>query len=216
MLRAPSLSLSPALPPPLSIALAILLVLLCAGPAVAPVRAAAPAEDPWAALRGGGLVVLVRHAQTVPGIGDPPGFRLDDCSTQRTLSDAGRQQARRFGEAFRAAGVPVGEVLSSRWCRCIDTATEAFGRVTPWPSADSFFDPHLGSGGANAGAVQTAELRKRIAAHRGRDTLVVVTHQVNITALTGVHPAMGEAVVLRPAPRGTAGGFEIAGRLPPP
>lgn len=216
MLRAPSLSLSPALPPPLSIALAILLVLLCAGPAVAPVRAAAPAEDPWAALRGGGLVVLVRHAQTVPGIGDPPGFRLDDCSTQRNLSDAGRHQARRLGEAFRAAGVPVGDVLASRWCRCMDTANEAFGRATHWPAADSFFDPRLASRGNDAGRLQTAELRKRIAAHRGPETLVIVTHQVNITALTGIHPAMGEAVIVRPTARPAAAGVEVAGRLAPP
>ena len=86
-------------------------------------RAQAPADPAWAALRAGGAVVVLRHAQTVPGIGDPPGFRLQDCSTQRNLSEEGRQQARRLGETLRRAGVKVDEVLSSRWCRCLDTAT---------------------------------------------------------------------------------------------
>jgi len=190
-----------------------LLALLCALPSGAPAQAAATTADAWDMLRAGGAVVLLRHARTVPGVGDPPGFRLDDCSTQRNLSDAGRAQAQRLGEAFRAAGVPVGEVLSSRWCRCIDTAMEAFGRVTPWPTVDSFFEPRLTGGGPDTGPAQTAALRKRIAGYRGKETLVVITHQVNITALTGVHPAMGEAVIVRPAPRRGAGGFEVAGRL---
>jgi len=176
-------------------------------------QAATATGDTWDLLRAGGVVVLLRHAHTVPGIGDPPGFRLDDCATQRNLSDAGRQQARRLGEAFRAAGVPVGDVLSSRWCRCLDTATEAFGRATPWPAVDSFFDPRLASAGAEGGPLQTAALRQRIASYRGKATLVVVTHQVNITALTGVYPAMGEAVIVRPAARTQATGLEIAGRL---
>ncbi|MCE2946866.1 MAG: histidine phosphatase family protein [bacterium] len=214
-------SAPPAPPGPSALAalLALALLLCCTVVAALPARAAAAstdAEPAWAALRGGGVVVLLRHARTVPGVGDPPGFRLDDCSTQRNLSDAGREQARRLGEAFRAAGVPLGEVLSSRWCRCIDTANEAFGRVAPWPTADSFFDAALATGGPDSRSRQTAELRKRVAAHRGRDVLVVVTHQVNITALTGIYPAMGEAVILRPAPRGAAGGFTIEARLPMP
>jgi broad specificity phosphatase PhoE len=177
--------------------------------------ALASTESAWAALRSGGHVLIVRHAQTVPGIGDPPGFRLEDCATQRNLSDEGREQARRIGKALQAAGVAVGEVLSSRWCRCLDTATEAFGRVTPWPAADSFFDRRAARSGDDPSARQTAELRSRVAAYRGKDTLVVVTHQVNITALTGIVPAMGELVVLKPDLR-NAGGFTIAGRLPAP
>lgn len=188
-------------------------VLLLIGPAGA--QGMVGAEAAWAALRAGGAVVVLRHAQTVAGIGDPPGFRLDDCATQRNLSEDGRQQARRIGKAFQAAGVAVGEVLSSRWCRCLDTATEAFGRVMPWPAADSFFDRRSAGAGDDPAARQTAELRDRVAAHRGRDTLVVVTHQVNITALTGIVPAMGELVVLKPDRR-SAGGFNVAGRLPAP
>jgi len=87
----------------------------------------AGAEDAaWDALRGGGQVVLIRHASTVAGLGDPPGFRLDDCATQRNLSDAGRAEARRIGAAFRRHGIPVDRVLSSRWCRCLDSLGAVF------------------------------------------------------------------------------------------
>lgn len=198
---------------------ALLLALAWSAAAPAHAQGSAPAEAAWAALRAGGAVVVLRHAQTVPGIGDPPGYQLEDCMTQRNLSDEGRQQARRLGAALRGAGVAIGEVLSSRWCRCLDTATEAFGRVTPWPAADSFFDRQGGQGADgrdDPSARQTAELRRRVAAHRGRDTLVIVTHQVNITALTGVVPAMGELVVLKPGGGHGANGFSVAGRLTVP
>ena len=85
--------------------------------------APAHADDAlWDALRQGGHVLYIRHALTEPGFGDPPGFELADCSTQRNLSDAGRAQARRMGEALRSREVPIGEVLSSPWCRCVETA----------------------------------------------------------------------------------------------
>jgi broad specificity phosphatase PhoE len=204
----------PTLLPALLPALLLALAWLAAAPAHA--QGSAPADTAWAALRAGGAVVVLRHAQTVPGIGDPPGYRLDDCVTQRNLSDEGRQQARRLGAALRGAGVTIGDVLSSRWCRCLDTANEAFGRVTPWPAADSFFDRRGTDGQEDPSARQTADLRRRIAAHRGPDTLVIVTHQVNITALTGLVPAMGELVVLKPAGGRAATGFTIAGRLTVP
>ena len=76
----------------------------------------------WRRLREGGHVVLMRHAATVPGVGDPQNFKLGVCATQRNLSDGGREDARRIGAAFRERDVPVSEVLSSRWCRCVDTA----------------------------------------------------------------------------------------------
>src|SRR5262245_52600081 len=101
--------------------LAILLIALgCASGSAATGQDAA---ELWAALRGGGHVALLRHAATVGGVGDPPGFRLDDCATQRNLTDKGRAEARRLGERFRAEAVPVGKLLSSQWCRCRDTAT---------------------------------------------------------------------------------------------
>ena len=101
--------------------------------------AAAASDQLWALLKGGGQVILIRHAITTPGVGDPPGMRLDDCSTQRNLTDEGRRDARRLGEAFRARGIPVGRVLSSPWCRCLETARLAFeSRPKPGrPSATS-------------------------------------------------------------------------------
>ncbi len=160
----------------------------------------------WELLRGGGQVVLMRHASTEPGLGDPPGYRLDDCNTQRNLSPAGREEARRIGAAFRARGVPVGQVLSSRWCRCLETARLAFGTVEPWPALDSFFDDRRRE------PAQTQAVRARAGQRPAAGTLILVTHQVNITALTGVAPAPGEIVVLTPQGNGT---FRVAGGLSP-
>jgi hypothetical protein len=72
-------------------------------------------EKLWSLLKGGGQVVLIRHTVTTPGAGDPPGMRLEDCGTQRNLTDAGRTHARRIGQAFRSRGIPVERVLSSPW-----------------------------------------------------------------------------------------------------
>jgi hypothetical protein len=80
----------------------------------------------WTTLRDTAAVLIVRHAQTEPGIGDPPGFRLHDCGTQRNLSPAGRAQATAMGRRLAERGIRVSRVESSRWCRCIDTARLAF------------------------------------------------------------------------------------------
>jgi phosphohistidine phosphatase SixA len=167
-------------------------------------RPASAAEPVWDALRSGGKIVILRHASTEPGLGDPPGFRLDDCATQRNLSEAGRTEARRIGAAFVSRAIPVARVLSSRWCRCVETARLAFGRVEPWASLDSFFDDR------SREPQQTRAVRALIAEPLTGGNLILVTHQVNITALTGVAPAMGEMVVLSPEP---PGGFKIIGRL---
>ena len=165
---------------------------------------AGTAEAVWALLRAGGQVVLIRHAATVPGFGDPPGFRHDDCATQRLLSQEGRAQARRLGEAFRARGVPVAEVLSSRWCRCEETARLAFGRSEPWTALDSMHHDR------SRAVEQERELRSRIARRSGAGTLVLVTHAANISAWTGISPRQGEVVVLTPGPGGE---LKVAGRL---
>ena len=166
--------------------------------------ALASAEAAWAALASGGHVLIVRHAQTVPGIGDPPGFRLDDFATQRNLSEAGRAQSQAMGARLAAAGVRVDEVLSSGWCRSLDTARLAFGRASRFPPLDSFFDDR------GSEPRQSAAVRERVRAWRGPGTLALVTHQVNVTALTGEVPAMGEAIVLAP---GGAAGFTVVGRI---
>ena len=161
----------------------------------------------WQKLQGGGVTVLMRHAATDPGIGDPPGFDLTRCATQRNLSDAGRQDARRIGAAFRLRGVLPGAVWSSRWCRCLDTARLAFGRVAPEPGLDSMFN--------DAAAVSAAKLRSlhaRLAARRASTPLVLVTHDVNIRALTGHSLAPGEMVLTQLRD----GKLEVIGRLAVP
>lgn len=160
----------------------------------------------WALLRQGGQVVMIRHASTEPGIGDPPGFRLADCATQRNLSAAGREEARRIGEAFRARGIPIGQVLSSRWCRCLETGRLAFGAVEPWIPLDSFFDDR------SREPEQTVAVRARVSERPAGGNLILVTHGVNISALTGILPAQGEMVLL--SPQGS-GAFRMAGRLRP-
>ena len=160
----------------------------------------------WDLLKEGGQVAVIRHASTVPGFGDPPGFRVDDCTTQRNLSEAGREEARRIGAAFLDRGVPVEKVLSSRWCRCLDTARLAFGTAEPWAALDSFFDDR------SREPEQTRQVRELIGERPLSGNLVLVTHQVNITALTAIFPGQGEMVILTPLGDGK---FRVAGRLRP-
>ncbi len=94
----------------------------------------------WERLRGDGQVVLMRHAVTTPGVGDPAGFRLDDCATQRNRTDAGRADAKRVGSVFQARAIPLSRVPSSPWCRCLETARLAFGRAEVWWPLSNLFD----------------------------------------------------------------------------
>jgi len=161
----------------------------------------------WAQVRHGrGVVVLLRHAQTVPGTGDPPGFRLDDCATQRNLSDAGLAQARQTGDRFRAQRVDIAAVRSSEYCRCRDTAVAlGLGDVVADPALNSFFADRSTAAG------QTAEVARTIRAHRGRaGVLLMVTHLVNIAAVSGVSPGQGDAVVVRAT---AAGALDVLGQL---
>jgi broad specificity phosphatase PhoE len=162
-------------------------------------------EALWKLLQGGGQVVLVRHAVTDPGVGDPPEFRLDDCKTQRNLSDEGRREAQRLGDALRARQVPVAKVLSSPWCRCLETARLAFGTpAESQPALSNLF------GRPERAAQQVAELRRIVQRPPERGNLFLVTHGSTTHALTGVSPGTGEMVILTPQP---GGGFRVAGRL---
>lgn len=158
----------------------------------------------WQRLRAGGVIVLMRHAATVPGIGDPPGFALGECATQRNLSEAGRRDARAIGAAFRSRGVVPGAIWSSRWCRCLDTARLAFDQAKPEPTLDSMFKDDDAASNA-----KLRELRAKLAARGETSTLVLVTHDVNIRALTGEYLAQGEMLltVLRDSR------LEVLGRL---
>ena len=179
--------------------LSALVVLLLLAPA-----AAAEDDALWTLLKGGGQVVLMRHASTDPATGDPPGFRLEDCATQRNLSAAGREEAKQIGAAFQARGVPLGRVLSSRWCRCLETARLAFGTAEPWPTLDSFFRDRTRE------AEQTQAVRALAGERPQAGNLILVTHGFNIQALIGILPAPGEMIVLTPEGNGK---FRAAGRL---
>ena len=140
-------------------------------------------------------------------MGDPPGFRIGDCSTQRNLSGQGRAQARRIGDALASRGGGIQQVLSSQWCRCLDTARLAFpaARIEPYPALNSFFDDR------STEARQTGDVAARIAAIRPPANVVFVTHHVNILALTSEAVGSGEAVLLRPSDERP----QVLGRLVP-
>ena len=186
----------------------VIVAALCA---LAAVVAAAPAladeGAAWAALRAGGVVALMRHGDA-PGAGDPPGWRLDDCATQRNLSERGRAEAGAAGARLRDAHIAIDRVVSSPWCRCVETAKlAAVGTVDVEPAfANAFVLAH-----------ERESLRARglaiASGWRGRGVLLVVTHGENIRALTGRSPATAEIVVVAP---GADGALREIGSLPAP
>ena len=158
----------------------------------------------WGALRSGGIA-LFRHANA-PGFSDPPGFKLDDCSTQRNLDAVGQAQSRQLGERFRTQRVTIGGVISSQWCRAQETASLAFSsKLRVEPAFNSFFENSMSE------PAQTAAARALLMNWKGPGALVVVTHQVNITALTGLTPSSGEGIVLQRS----GDSLRVLGRLPP-
>jgi phosphohistidine phosphatase SixA len=171
------------------------------------VSIAARADDAmWALLKAGGQVVLIRHATTTPGVGDPPGFKLGECPTQRNLSDEGRREAVALGDAWRARGITPASLVSSPWCRCLETARLAFRQdAKPEPALANLFGRH------EREAAQVAQLKKLVARQQAPGNAVMVTHGSTIYALTGVSPAQGEMVIVTPQPG--AAGFKVAGRL---
>lgn len=172
--------------------------------AVAQVVAAESEAALWEALQSGNHVALLRHA-IAPGTGDPVGFSVDDCATQRNLSAEGRDQARRIGSRFRENGMPQAAVFSSQWCRCMETARLlGLGQVTEQPILNSFFRKY------ERREPQTQMLQQWIAKQSLTSPVVLVTHQVNITALTNVYPQSGELVVIR---REETGAIKVVGTI---
>ncbi len=146
----------------------------------------------WALLRDGGRVVLLRHAM-VTGTTDPANFDIANCATQINLSARGKQQASRIGALFAARAAPVERVLSSRYCRCLDTARIAFeAEPQPFEALDLLKTDEAGR------AAQINAVMKQVRDYAGSDNLVMVTHLENILALTGVSPREGEAVIVAP------------------
>jgi broad specificity phosphatase PhoE len=137
-----------------------------------------------------GGVLLIRHASTEAGLGDPPGFTLGQCRTQRNLSAQGRAEAQAIGEWFRRHGLQAHAVRSSQWCRCQETARLAFGQQQDWPPLNSTFD------GQGQPVQQLRALRDRLQQLPPGRLEVWVTHQVIMTALTEAYPAMGEGFLI--------------------
>jgi Histidine phosphatase superfamily (branch 1) len=150
----------------------------------------------WEALKTPGTILLFRHA-LAPGVGDPDGFVLGNCATQRNLNEEGRAQARSLGEAIQSRSVLVGAVWHSQWCRTQDTAHLAFpnmpdAALRAEPAFNSFF-----SANQERALLQTQRARTLLLKWSGPGILVVFTHQVNITALTGIVPQSAEGVVVQ-------------------
>ena len=187
---------------------------LCAAIAMVcgPLFAQTPTLSPQQAasiLKTGGVALVLRHGQTEAGVGDPPQFVLGTCSTQRNLSDSGREALREMAERNTAAGIRFSSVFTSQWCRTRETAQilgQSLGQdlaVQDWVVLNSQFadNPKI----ADANAQITQKLRTMPA----QQNWLLVTHQVNIAALTGEYLASAEGLLLRMK----RGKLEILGRV---
>lgn len=163
------------------------------GGATTPVASQGDGQGAEGWLRRGGVVLAMRHA-LAPGTFDPPGFRIGDCSTQRNLSDTGREQARRIGQWFATRSLQPARVRSSPWCRCVDSAQLAFGAAEVWPALGS---PRGSSEQVNA--QQQAELRLALQAASSRSGRfeVWLTHMFVLADLVDGMVASGDGLVLR-------------------
>lgn len=164
----------------------------------------------WRELQGSnpkGYVLLMRHA-LAPGVGDPENFAVNDCSTQRNLSDEGRAQAREIGQWLKGTKIKIFRVESSRWCRAKETAKLLdLGKVRLNKNLDSLFEET-----DIANHPKTLQARKEIIAHRNKSgLLVMVGHYVNIAALTGVGVDSGSGVIVRADKRGN---IRVFGQMP--
>ncbi len=170
---------------------------------LSPLLARASEEAAWEALARPGAIALMRHA-LAPGTGDPPNFTLGECATQRNLDERGREQARRVGAALRERGVAFDRVFTSEWCRARETAELlGLGAPEPLPAINSFF------GERRLGPERTEAALSALRALPEGARVMLVSHQVNVTALSGVFPGSGEIVVGFLGPEG----FEAEGTI---
>lgn len=177
--------------------LALLSGLMLADPGSA---RAGPDLDALSALREGRAVLVIRHA-LAPGTGDPAGYSLGDCSSQRNLSAEGQAQAIRLGQRLREAGIESAQVYSSQWCRCLETGRLlGYGDAEPLTALNSFYEDRSQAEG------QTLELIAWLNRLEAGSPVILVTHQVNITELSGQFPASGEGLILALPVASTASG----------
>ena len=148
-------------------------------------------EQIWSLAQEGNKIIFIRHS-LAPGGGDPEGFKINQCETQRNLNKAGINQSKKIGKLFRQNKVPIDQVLSSQWCRCKDTAKYAFGSFKEFTALNSTFQlPYSKNEGK-----QLNELYKFVKKWRGNGkNLVLITHYSIITAVTNAVPGSGEIVI---------------------
>ena len=148
-------------------------------------------DQAWNIAQEGNKIILIRHS-LAPGGGDPAGFRIKDCKTQRNLNKNGINQSKRIGKLFKKNKVPIDQVLSSQWCRCKDTAKYAFESYKEFPALNSTFQSPYNK---NEGK-QLKELYKYVKKWNGEGkNLVLITHYSIITAVTNAVPSSGEIVI---------------------
>ncbi len=160
----------------------------------------------WSILKEPGTVALIRHADA-PGVGDPAGWRLDDCRTQRNLSERGRRQARALGVTFRANAIVPEKIVASEWCRAVETAT--LMQLGPVERQSAFNNAYVLY---EKRADLTRAAREVLSGWNGEGLLVVVTHGDNIQLLAGVMPSQGEIVAVRRDP-GNPERLTVIGRI---
>ena len=146
----------------------------------------------WDPAKDGDKIILIRHSKA-PGFGDPKGFKIKDCKTQRNLSKKGIDQSKKIGNLFKKNQIKIDQVLSSQWCRCKDTAKYAFKKYKEFPALNSTFQPPFDKNAKS----QIKELKDYIQNWKGNGgNLVLITHYVIITAITDVAPRSGEIVII--------------------
>ena len=148
-------------------------------------------ELKWKPAQEGNKIILIRHS-LAPGTGDPSGFKLDVCNTQRNLNQEGIDQSRRIGKLFKKNNIKIDQVLTSQWCRCKDTAKYAFKIYKEFPALNSTFRPPYDKNAIK----QIKELKDFVKNWQTEDgNLVLVTHYVIITAITNAVPSSGEIII---------------------
>ena len=148
-------------------------------------------EQNWKPAQEGNKIILIRHS-LAPGGGDPTGFKVDDCKTQRNLNQTGIYQSKKIGKLFKSKKIPIDQVLSSQWCRCKDTAKYAFGDYKEFTALNSTFQSSYNKNEAK----QLKELYSFVKNWDGKGkNLVLVTHYSIITAVTNAVPSSGEIVI---------------------
>ena len=148
-------------------------------------------QQAWNIAQEGNKIILIRHS-IAPGGGDPAGFKIDDCKTQRNLNKKGINQSKKIGKLFKKNNVPVDQVLSSQWCRCKDTAKYAFKNYKEFTALNSTFQSPYNK---NEGK-QLKELYNYVMKWNGKGkNLVLITHYSIITAVSNAVPSSGEIII---------------------